>query len=51
MALKTFPYSVYVNGEIIPPNTPVEVGAPKAETKKPTKKAGVKNDEGTSRES
>lgn len=49
MAQKTFPYSVIVNGEIIPPNTPVEIDEPKTETeKKPKKKAGKNDDnEGT----
>ena len=45
MAHKTFPYSVIVDGKIIPPNTPVEIGKPKTETaKKPAKKA-VKSDD------
>lgn len=56
MAQKTFPYSVIYNGVLYAANAPIEVKeqkatAPKAgATKKPTKKAGVKNDEGTSRE-
>lgn len=48
MATKTFPYAVIWGGEIIPPNTPIEVKEPKAakaEADKPKKKAGVKNDE------
>lgn len=49
MAKKTFPYSVIVNGEIIPPNTPVAIDEPKTETNnKPKKKAGKSDDnEGT----
>lgn len=33
MATKTFPYAVIWNGEIVPPNTPIEVKETKAETK------------------
>lgn len=46
MATKTFPYAVIWNGEIVPPNTPIEVEvvAEKATTEKPKKRAGVKND-------
>ena len=47
METKTFPYAVIWGGEIVPPNTPIEVGtvAEKETVEKPKKKAVKKNDE------
>ena len=46
MAIKTFPYAVIWNGEIVPPNTPIKETVAKNETVKPAKKAVKKNDDG-----
>lgn len=51
MATKTFPYAVIWGGEIIPPNTPIQVKETvvaknaTTTTEKPNKKAVKKNDE------
>lgn len=48
MATKTFPYAVIWGGEIVPPNTPIEVAEESPVTEKPKaekpKKGAKKND-------
>ena len=47
MATKTFDHAVIWNGELVPPNTPIEEKAEtvaKTEKAEKPKKAGVKND-------
>ena len=45
MATKTFPYAVIWGGEIVPPNTPIEVAEENAVTEKPKAKKGAKQND------
>lgn len=51
MAAKTFPYAVIWNGEVVPPNTPIEVVEENTATVKQRKRAVKKDDTTADRES